>query len=275
MDLGMRGKSVIVTGGSGGIGRGIVLSFAREGCNVVIAARDRQQGQRVAEATRDLDGEAVVVPTDVTNWDSVQEMVSETIRRFGRVDVLVNNAGGTNQPRPFVETPREEWQWQINLNIWGVLNCTRAVADDMLGRGAGSIVNITSNSALSAEAGNYVTTYGGTKGYVMALSKNLAYEWGPKGVRINCVAPGWIVPWEEDQVSGDSFWRKYGYEFFGTPDQMAKQAEQGQMFNVSNQPIKRIGRPEDIGDIAVFLASDKAKHITGQLISVSGGQWMP
>lgn len=94
-------------------------------------------------------------------------------------------------------------------------------------------------------------------------------------MRINCVAPGSIVPWQEDQVSGDSFWRKYGYEFFGTPDQMAKQADQGQMFNVSNQPIKRIGRPEDIAGIADFLASDRAKHITGQPISVSGGQWMP
>jgi NAD(P)-dependent dehydrogenase (short-subunit alcohol dehydrogenase family) len=275
MDLGLAGKSVIITGGSGGIGRGLVLCFAREGCNVVIATRDRVQGQKVADAARGLGGEVVLVPTDVTDWNSVQALVADTQRRFGQIDVLVNNAGGTNRPRPFIETPREEWQWQIDLNIWGVLNCTRAVADDMLARKHGSIVNITSNSALSAEAANYVTTYGGTKGYVMAFSKGLAYEWGPSGVRINCIAPGWIVPWKTDHAGEGSFWRKFGYEFFGTPEQMAKQAEEGTMFNTSNQPIKRIGRPEDIGDMAVFLASDKAKHITGQLISVSGGQWMP
>lgn len=275
MDLGMKGKSVIVTGGSGGIGRGLVLSFVKEGCTVVIATRDRVQGQKVVDATHGLDGRAVLIPTDVTDWNSVQAMVEETRSHFGRIDVLVNNAGGTNQPRPFVETPREEWQWQINLNIWGVLNCTRAVADDMLGRGSGSIVQITSNSALSPEAGSHITTYAGSKGYVMAFSKTLAYEWGPKGVRINCISPGWIVPWETDHAGAGSFWRKYGYEFFGTPEQMAKQAEQGQLFNGSNQPIKRIGRPEDIADLAVFLASDRAQHITGQLISVSGGQWMP
>ncbi len=275
MDLELQGQSVIVTGGSGGIGRGLVLGFAAEGCHVVVATRDSAKGQEVADATRGLSGTAICIPTDVTQPEQVQALVDETRKRFGRIDVLVNNAGGVYYPRPFMEKPRSEWEWEQNLNIWGVVNCMRTVAEDMLARGKGSIVNITSNSALVPAAGNQVANYAGSKGYVMALSKALAFEWGPQGVRINCVAPGWIVPWEKDHVGEGSFWKKYGFEFFGTPEQMAAQAEQGNMFNVEGQPIRRIGRPEDVADITLFLASERAKHLTGQLLSVSGGAYMP
>jgi NAD(P)-dependent dehydrogenase (short-subunit alcohol dehydrogenase family) len=110
----------------------------------------------------------------------------------------------------------------------------------------------------------------------MSFSKGLAYEWGPFGVRINCVAPGWIVPWEADHVGEGSFWKKYGYDFYGTPEQMAGLAAKGEaMPNVDSQPIQRIGRPEDIADLSLFLASERAAHITGQLVSVSGGAYMP
>jgi len=275
MDLGLTGRTVIITGGSGGIGRGLVLAFGAEGANVVIATRDQAQGQKVADAATRLGGHAVVIPTDVTQWDSVQAMVAATTSQFGTVDVLVNNAGGTHHPRPFLEKSRSEWEWEINLNIWGVINCTRAVAEQMLGQGRGSIINITSNSALVGEAAQQVENYAGTKGYVMAFSKGLAYAWGPKGIRINCIAPGWVVPWEKDHAGAGSFWNKFGFEFFGTPEEMAQQAASGTLPSVQNQPIPRIGRPEDIGNLAVFLASDRACHITGQLISVSGGAYMP
>jgi NAD(P)-dependent dehydrogenase (short-subunit alcohol dehydrogenase family) len=162
----------------------------------------------------------------------------------------------------------------VNLNIWGVVHCTRAVGRHMLERGSGSIVNITSNSALLGEAAQQVANYAGTKGYVMAFSRALAFEWGPQGVRVNCVSPGWIVPWEREHVGEGSFWKKYGYDFFGTPEAMAEKAERGELFNVQSQPIRRIGRPEDIAGIALFLASDRAAHLTGQLVSVSGGAWM-
>ncbi len=164
----------------------------------------------------------------------------------------------------------------MNLNIWGVWNTTRTVGRSMVDRKTGSIINITSNSALEPEAANMVANYGGTKGFVMAFSKGLAYEWGPEGVRINCVAPGWIVPHQEDHVGEGSFWRKYGYDYFGTPEDMAKAAESGDaLFNVAAQPIRRIGRPEDIADITMFFASDRSAHLTGQLVSVSGGSYMP
>jgi NAD(P)-dependent dehydrogenase (short-subunit alcohol dehydrogenase family) len=275
MDLGLSGKTVIVTGGSGGIGHGLVIGFAAEGANVVIATRDPTQGQKVADEANKLRGQAVLIRTDVTDWDAVQALVQETLDRFGSVDVLVNNAGGTYYPRPFLEKPRSEWEWELNLNVWGVIHCMRAVADDMVARGRGSIVNITSNSALLGAAADHVAHYGGTKGYVMSLSKALAWEWGPSGININCIAPGWIVPWSEEHTGAGSFWNKFGYEFYGTPQEMESQAESGVLPSVQGQPIRRLGRPEDIANLAVFLASDRAIHLTGQLVSVSGGAYMP
>ncbi len=276
MDLGLKGKNTIITGGSGGIGRGLVLSFAEEGANVVIATRDGKKGKEVADAAKDFPGDVIVVPTDVTNEDAVEEMTAKAESTFGPLDVLVNNAGGVFYPKPFLEKSREDAEWEVNLNIWGVYNCTRAAGRSMVQRKSGSIINITSNSALSPEAANQVAMYGGTKGFVQSFSKGLAYEWGPDNVRINCVSPGWIVPHREDDVGEGSFWRKYGYDFFGTPEAMAQAAESGEAnFNVSAQPIRRIGRPEDIADLTLFFASNRSAHLTGQLVSVSGGSYMP
>jgi NAD(P)-dependent dehydrogenase (short-subunit alcohol dehydrogenase family) len=275
VDLGLGGRSVIVTGGSGGIGRGLVLEFAREGANVAIASRDAEQSGKVADAAKGLAGSVAVIPTDVTDPAAVAALVTKAEARFGPIDVLVNNAGGVAYPRPTLEKPQAELDWELDLNVWGVVHMTRAVGAGMCARGRGSIVNITSNSALSGEAAQMVAHYGGTKGYVMSFSKALAYEWGPRGVRINCVSPGWIVPWESDHVGAGSFWKKYGYEFFGTPEAMAEQAATGTLPSVQSQPLRRIGRPEDIAWLTLFLASERAAHVTGQLVSVSGGAWMP
>jgi NAD(P)-dependent dehydrogenase (short-subunit alcohol dehydrogenase family) len=275
MDLGLAGRSVIVTGGSGGIGRGLVLAFAEEGANVAIASRDEAQSRKVAEAAKGLSGATAVIPSDVTDLRSVEALVAEAEARFGPIDVLVNNAGGVAYPRPTLEKPQAELDWELDLNVWGVVHTTRTVGAGMCARGRGAIVNITSNSALSGEAAQMVAHYGGTKGYVMSFSKALAWEWGPRGVRVNCVAPGWIVPWETDHVGAGSFWKKYGYDFFGTPEAMSAQAESGTLPSVASQPIRRIGRPEDVAWITLFLASERARHITGQLVSVSGGAWMP
>jgi NAD(P)-dependent dehydrogenase (short-subunit alcohol dehydrogenase family) len=252
-----------------------VLEFAREGANVVIATRDAEKGQEVAAACAGLAGRAALIPTDVTEPASVEAMAAAAERRFGPIDVLVNNAGGVAYPRSFLEKPIAEAEWELNLNVWGVFHCTRTIGAGMVARGRGSIVNITSNSALVPAAGNMVAPYAGAKGFVTSFSKAVAYEWGPLGVRINCVAPGWIVPHEKDHVGEGSFWKKYGYEFFGTPEQMAAAAEDGKLFNVESQPIRRIGRPEDVAYLVLFLASERAAHLTGQLVSVSGGAYMP
>jgi len=276
MDLGLTGKTVIITGGSSNIGRGCVLAFVAEGANVVIASRDARQGGKVeAEANAIGAGTALFVGTDVTSIPSVQSMVDETLKQFGRIDVLVNNAGGVALAAPFLDEPEENIDWETALNIRGVVNCLRLIGRLMVEQGSGSVINITSNSALDPEAAHYVAHYGATKGYVNTLTKALAYEWAGTGVRINNVAPGWIVPYSTEHAGEGSFWNRFGYEVYGKPDEMAKQAETGSLPNISDLPIKRLGRPEDIANLAMFLASEVSSYITGQLVSVSGGAWMP
>lgn len=275
MDLGLEAKTTIVTGASGTIGRGIVQRFTEEGSNVVLATRDAAKGGEISALFDGKTGAAVCIPTDVTDTDSVQHMIDETRKRFGQIDILVNNAGGCEVPSPWVEKSRKDAIWELDLNIWGVYNCMKAVSDEMLERESGSIINITSNSGLLGEAANTVAHYGGTKGYVASFSKGLAFEWGSRKVRVNCIAPGWILPRSLDDVGEGSNWKKYATEAIGDPVEMAKQAEEGTMFNMSSMPIKRVGRPEEIGSLACFLASDHAGYITGQQISVSGGVYMP
>jgi len=277
MDLGLAGKTVVITGGSGGIGRGLLMEFAREGCNVVNASRDMDIGKAIeADAkSQGLKGAIVSIKTDITDRKSVDAMVKATHDRFGLVDILVNNAGGVAAQSPFEQLSEETRRWELALNVDGVVNCCQAVAEDMLSRGSGSVVNIGSNSSLLGEAAQQVVHYGATKGFVNSFSKALAYEWGPKGVRVNNIAPGWIVPYKNDDVGPGSFWNRLVVDNRGKPEQMQEALDSGQLQNMANLPIRRLGRPEDIAYLALFLASDVSGYITGQLISVSGGVYMP
>jgi len=277
MDLGLAGKTVIITGGSGGIGRGLVLEFAREGANVVSASRDDATGQKLAAEAVELGlkGKILAVKTDVTSRASVDAMVAQANAAFGPVDVLVNNAGGVSHPSAFEDFDDESRRWEIALNIDGVVNCTQAVAKDMLSRARGSVINISSNSSLLGEAAANIVHYGGVKGFVNSFSKTLAWEWAKKGVRVNNICPGWIVPYKDEDVGPGSFWNRFGFEQIGKPDDMQQAMEQGTLYNMSGLPIPRLGRPEDIANLAMFLASDVSGYITGQLISVSGVAYMP
>ncbi len=277
MELGLAGKTAIVTGGSGGIGRGLVLEFAREGLNVVSASRDVKTGEALSKEAeaQGFAGSVLAVATDVTDRASVDAMVVRCQEAFGPVDVLVNNAGGVAHPSDFEDFDEEGRKWEIALNIDGVVNCCQAVAGDMLGRSTGSVINISSNSSLLGEAAANIVHYGSVKGFVNSFSKALAWEWAKKGVRVNNICPGWIVPENEDHVGEGSFWNRFGFETMGKPDEMAKALEDGSLWNMSGLPIPRLGRPEDIAKLALFLASDVSGYITGQLISVSGGAYMP
>ncbi len=276
MDLGLKGKTAIITGGSGGIGQGMVLAFAREGINVVSASRDVESGHKLTREaeTAGYTGKVLAVATDVTDRASVNAMVTQCHEAFGPVDILVNNAGGASHPSNFEELDRESRDFEIKLNIDGVVNCCQAVADDMLGRGTGSVVNISSNSSLLGEAAAQIVHYGAVKGFVNSFSKGLAREWAKKGVRVNNICPGWIVPESEEDIGEGSFWRKYGFDMMGTPDQMQSALEEGTLWNMSGLPIPKLGRPEDIANAAMFLSSDCAGYITGQMISISGGAYM-
>lgn len=274
MELGLKGKTVIITGGSGGIGHGLVMEFAREGANVISASRDVATGQKLVERAREQGCSGTIVPvgTDVTNTDSVAAMVEEAHKHFGLVDVLVNNAGGVGATCEFTDLDHDTRRWEIALNIDGVVNCTQAVAQDMLSRGTGSVINISSNSSLLGEAAQNIVHYGAVKGFVNSFTKLLAYEWGPRGVRVNTLAPGWIVPHKNEDIAAGSFWNRLE---MGTPEGMQQAMDDGSLFNMSNIPLKRLGRPEDMANMTMFLASDASSYITGQLISVSGGVYMP
>jgi NAD(P)-dependent dehydrogenase (short-subunit alcohol dehydrogenase family) len=277
MELGLAGKVAIITGGSGGIGRGLVLEFAREGIHVISASRDVETGKRLAEEARkqELSGRVLPIGTDVTDRASVDAMVAQCNEQLGPVDILVNNAGGVAHPAAFEELDEEARRWEVALNLDGVVNCCQAVAGDMLGRGAGSVINISSNSSLLGEAAAGVVHYGALKGFVNSFSKSLAWEWAKRGVRVNNICPGWIVPEKTSHVGSGSFWNRFGFETMGRPDEMQRALEDGSLHNMSGLPIPRLGRPEDIAMLALFLASDVSSYITGQLISVSGGAYMP
>ncbi|MFU8765088.1 MAG: SDR family NAD(P)-dependent oxidoreductase [Haliea sp.] len=277
MDLQLQGKTAIITGGSGGIGRGLVLEFAREGLNVISASRDAATGEKLAAEAAELGlpGRVLAVKTDVTDRTSVDAMVARANAEFGPVDVLVNNAGGVSHPADFDKLDADARRWEIALNVDGLVNCCQAVAADMLSRKTGSIINISSNSSLLGEAAANIVHYGGVKGFVNSFSKGLAWEWAGKGVRVNNICPGWIVPYEANDVGEGSFWNRFGFDTMGKPEDMEKALQEGTLYNMSGLPIPRLGRPEDIAWLTLFLASERSGYITGQLISVSGGAYMP
>lgn len=262
MDLNLAGKTVIVTGGGSNIGRAIVLAFASEKSNVVIADIDETQGRKVAKEAVAQGGKAVAIKTDVTSFDSVAAAVKKTIGEFEKLDVLVNNVGWTLD-RLFIEKPRSELEKEVNINFWGAVNCTRAVLDHMIERKYGKIISIGSDAGRMGEYREAV--YAACKGGVIALSKSLARELGRHGINVNVVCPGVTVP-ENPEFAGElSMWKGPMAQVF-TSEAQEKAAKA--------YPLHRLGKPEDIANVVVFLASDAASFITGQTISVSGGYTM-
>jgi len=275
MDLGLAGKTVVVTGGSGGIGRGLVIEFAREGANVASIDRDPGDAVLASAFEHGVSGAVFPIVGDITSRAGIDEAMNQVRGRFGPVDVLVNNAGGASPPALFESLTEADRAWELALNADGTVNCCQAVAPDMLDRGCGSIVNISSHAAILAQAAPTMVHYGAVKGFVASFSKALAWEWGPRGVRVNTIAPGWIVPHRDDDVGPSSFWNRFGFEMMGTTTAMQAALETGTLFNMKDLPIRRLGRPEDIARLAMFLASERSSYITGQLISVGGGAYMP
>jgi len=263
MDLQLAGKSVIVTGSGSNIGRAIALAFAREGARVVLVDVDAQQCDKTASQAKELGARDVLpLATDVTDWGQVQEMAAAARKAFGGIDVLVNNVGWTFD-RLFMEKPREEWEKEIQLNLWSTINCTRAVLDTMVEAGKGSVVNIGSDAGRMGEFREAV--YGATKAGVIAMAKSLAREYGRAGVRFNTVCPGTTMPDSAEEIGERSIWAT-GMKDWNTPDMRERIAKA--------YPLRRIGRPEDIADTVLFIASDRAAFITGQTLSVSGGYTM-
>lgn len=262
MEFGLSGKVVIVTGGASNIGRGITLGFANEGCNVVVADIDEELSQKTVEKANELGkgGKTIYIRTDVTDWDSIQDMVKKTLAEFGQIDVLVNNVGWTRDLF-FWEKPLEDFEKEHKLIYWSTVRCTRAVIDHMMARKKGCIINIASDAARVGEPREAV--YSGYKGAVVSFGKALAKELGPHGIRVNSICPGVVVPRSKEEASTKyGIWTEETWQFM-TPERQAKWAKQ--------YPLGRLGYPEDIANAVVFLASDAASYITGQTISVDGG----
>jgi 2-hydroxycyclohexanecarboxyl-CoA dehydrogenase len=262
--LSLENKVVIVTGAASNIGRGIALAFAEEGAAVAIADIDADRAKAVAsEALSRGAPKAVAVKTDIGSWHEVQAMVVGVERDLGAIDILVNNAGWVVD-RLFVEKPRSEWEKEIQINLWGMINCTRAVLDGMIGRSQGAVVSIASDAGRIGEFREGV--YGACKAGVIALSKTLARENGRHNLRFNVVCPGTTLPAADEDIGPNSLWAS---------DEMKVWLKDDMRSRISKAyPLRRLGTPADIASAVLFLASDAASFITGQTLSVSGGYSM-
>lgn len=261
--MGLRGKSVVVTGAGSNIGRAIALAFAREGASVTLGDIDVEQTERVVERALDSGAtSAQFVRTDVTELPQVEALVGASSEAHGTVDVLVNCVGW-DQLMYFTDTDPALWQKIIQINYVGVLNCTSVALRYMIPQQRGSIVSISSDASRQGEPREAV--YGGVKAAINSFMKTIAKENGRAGIRCNVVCPGVTIPDDDEEVGAASMWRDKDSMF--TPEQLEKVARA--------LPLRKIGKPQDVANAVVFLASDAvAGHVTGQVLSVSGGYTM-
>jgi len=242
--LRLEGKVAVITGAARGIGKATALLFAKEGASVALVDLD-EEGGRVAEEVRSSGGDAEFYRVDVRDYDAVRSTLRAVVERFSRVDVLVNNAG-IIRDRTLLKMEPEEFEAVLDVNVKGVFNCTKAVVPYMVEQGAGVILNASSVVALYGNFGQ--TNYVASKCAVIGMTKVWARELGPKGIRVNAVAPGFI---ETDMTAN-------------LPDQVKRMI-------LERTPLGRFGRPEDVANVYLFLASDEASFINGAVISVDGG----
>ena len=241
------GKVALVTGAGTGIGRAAALAFSREGAAVVLAGRREAELHAVAKEITVAEGQAAAIPTDVSSAEAVAALVKSTLDRFGRLDAAFNNAGVMGAFKPIAEATVEDFDQTIAINLRGVWLMVKHEVEAMLAQGGGgAIVNTSSFLAMGASAGS--SAYSASKGGLDAMVRSVALEVGGSGIRINNVNPGAI----KTPMS------------MGTPDEvMAALA--------AHAALKRMGEPEDIGNVAVWLCTDEARFITGQSILVDGG----
>lgn len=261
MQLGIAGKVALVTGSGQGIGQAIARAFAAEGACVVV---NDLVAERVAETVQHVEAtgaKALGSVADITSYAAVKEMLADVEARIGPVDILVNNAAVLT-PKTFVESTPEDWDREIKVILYGTLNCTRAVVEGMIARKQGKIISIASDAARIGQERD--TYYGAAKAGVIGFSKSLAKEVGPFNVNVNAVSPsGTDTPMRRDV-------ERRALEHLGEEKYRERERKILRAY-----PLRRIGQPEDIANMVLFLASDAGRHITGQVISVNGGFCMP
>jgi len=248
-------RVAIITGGAVGIGRGIALKFAAEGCSVVIADIAAIEGRKTAEEVSKKGGEGIFVSCDVTVGRQVQDMVDKAISKFGKIDILVNNAGGVPgiTSGNLEDVTEEQWDQYLDLNLKSAFLCCRAVVPHMKKNKYGKIINLSSLGAIHPAVS--VVHYHSAKAGVLGLTYNLAFELAPFNISVNAILPGPIRT---------PFWEPVTRDI---PDKDAFFAEIAK----KEVPMQRIGTPEDIAGAALFLASELSAFVTGETINVAGG----
>ncbi len=245
----LAGKVAIVTGSTRGIGRSIAEHLARAGAKVVISSRKAEACEEVAAAIRAAGGEALALPCNVRRKEQLEALVRGTLERWGRIDVLVCNAATNPAFGPLAEISDEAYEATMLTNVTATLWLCNMALPHIAERPGGSVIVISSIAALRGTTA--IGAYGISKAAEAALTRNLALEWGPRGVRVNAIAPGLVKT-------------DFARALWEDPERRAR-AE-------SRTPLRRIGEPDDIGGVALFLASDAARFVTGQLIVADGGE---
>ena len=240
---------VLITGALTGIGRATAIAFANEGARLVVSGRHNDEGQRLVAELRKLGTEAEFLRSDVRHEDDIRSLVDQTVARFGRLDVAVNNAGSEGKPGPVTEQTTDSYAATFDTNVLGTLLSMKHELRVMLAQGHGSIVNVSSTYGRTGASG--ASVYVASKHAVEGLTKSAALEAAGSGVRVNVVAPG---PIETGMLN----------RFTGTDDRKAGL--------VAGVPLQRTGRPEEVAQTIVFVSSDKAPFITGASFAVDGGK---
>jgi 3-oxoacyl-[acyl-carrier protein] reductase len=247
----LAGKVAIVTGGASGLGKTFCLALAQEGASLVVADIKEKEAEQTASEIKAKGGRAISIKTDVTSEAATLAMAEETVKQFGKIDILVNNAAlvfGITR-KPFTEIPPDEWDKLMTVNLKGAFLCSRAVFPQMKKQGKGKIINLTSETAFTGS--RYMVHYVTSKGGILSLTKALAVEVGQYGIRVNAIGPGFT----DSEASRSLI------------DDIAK-------YDVRLTPLGRLEVPEDLAGALIFLASDDSDFITGQTLVVDGGRYM-
>ncbi|WP_371368898.1 3-oxoacyl-[acyl-carrier-protein] reductase [Sporomusa rhizae] len=243
------GQVAIVTGASRGIGRAIAIALAKAGAKVVVNyAGNTAAAEEVRKLITDNGGQAITVQADVANQEAVDSLVRQTIEAYGKIDILINNAGITRD-NLLMRMKEEDWDAVMNTNLKGLFYCTKAVSKSMMKQRSGKIINMTSVVGIMGNAGQ--ANYAAAKAGVIGFTKSMAKELASRGITVNAIAPGFIAT---DMTHGLS-------------DQVKEDL-------AAKIPLNRLGTPEDVAAAAVFLATDSANYITGQTLNIDGGMVM-
>lgn len=245
------GRVALITGGTSGIGRATAVLFAREGAAVVLTGRNQERGEAVARAIKDEGGEALFIRSDVRRADDCRQAVERTLERFGKIDVLFNNAG-VYHPKTVPETTEEEWDETIDSSLKGAFLMSKYALPSMIEQGSGSIIH--NSSGWGILGGDHAAAYCAAKGGLVIMTKAMAIDHGPQGIRVNCVCPGDV---ETPMLPDDAKKRGMAWEDY--------------LAGASDRPLGRIGSADEIARAVLFLASDDASFITGEALVVDGG----